>query len=785
MLSVGIALLIHTNATAEVSPGEFVKTWLVLGPIPVSGDGADADTETQKNAFAEDFLGQHGGEAGIQPEVGLTHQIGGQEYEWQLVESETNIIDLIETYGEKEFVVAYAWAEFESSEAMSALLGLGSDDGAKIWVNGELVHENWIGRPVAEDDDIIPVDLKQGKNQLLLKVQNMQMGWGFACRVLDPANLEEQLYAAAGNGNLDSLEMLLTHGVDPNATGKHLLTPLQRATMRGRTEAAELLLKYGAKPDVPMPSKESLVDALFEEPTQGDRPGAAVLVAQNGEILYQKGFGFANLEHHVPITPETKFRIGSVSKQFTAAAILKLQEDGLLSVADPLSKYLPDYPRGNEVTIHHLLTHTSGIHSFTGREDFLKRVTTEVSHEEQVEWFKNDPYDFDPGEKWLYNNSGYFLLSYLVEKISGETFDDYLKHQFFEPLGMKDTGVHHWSLILEHEATGYAYQDGKMKKSLDWDMSQAGGAGSLYSTVGDLFRWNEAIFGGQALSEESLKAAFTPATLNDGSVADAFGGEYGYGWMMMEERGLKEIAHGGGLDGFQSYLTRYPERNLTVAVLANAAPAPPGLTAGGSANEIAEIYLWGQMEDQESFAVNAAIDTSIYDDYVGRYDYGRAVLTVTREGNRLFAQLSGQPRFEIFPKSETEFFWKVTDAQVIFVRNEEGNVTHVIHHQGGQENKALKLEDEEIAEVDPALYDAYVGDYDLKPMGTLSVTKEENRLFAQLTGQPKFEIFPRSATEFFPKVVNATIIFVKDEAGEVTKIILRQAGMTFEAPKIK
>ena len=770
-----------------LQPDEFMKTWLILGPIPVSDRETKPDEETQKKAFATDFLAEHGGESGIQPKPGLIHQIKGEEYTWQLVQSEDDIVDLVEIYGKKEFVVAYAWAEIEMQEAKSVLLGIGSDDGVKVWLNGELVHENWIGRAVNKDDDLVPVTFQKGENQLLLKVQNMSQTWGFACRMLGSKSLPERLIKAAERGDLDDLEMLLSHGADVNATIEPGLTALHAAKIKGKKDTVEFLLEKGADPKIKMPAKEELVDALFNRVFEGDSSGAAVLVAQDGEVVYEKGFGFANLEHHVPVTPETKFRIGSITKQFTASAILKLQEEGKLSVDDKLSKFIPDYPRGDEVTIHHLLTHTSGIHSYTSKPDFSDTVTVEVKKpEDLIETFKDDEFDFDPGEKWLYNNSGYFLLGYIVEKVSGESFADYLKNNLFEPLSMDNTGIHHWKPILEHEATGYSYENGKFHNALDWDMSRGGGAGALYSTVGDLYHWNEAVFNGKVLGESSLEAAFTPVTLNDGSKANAMGGKYGYGWMFSEVRGMKEIAHGGGLNGWSAYLTRYPKQNFTVSVLSNCLPPPPGLAPSEMAHDIAEIYLWEKMSVSASVATDTTVDPGVYDDYVGRYDYGMsAVLTVTREGDRLFAQLSGQPKYEIFPKSETEFFWKVVDAQITFVRNEEGEVTHVIHRQGGREFEAPKLKDEPPAEVDPAVYDAYVGEYDYGGDRILTVTKEDDRLFAQMTGQPKFEIFPKSETEFFWKVANAQIEFVKDENGKVVKAIHHQAGMKIEAPKIK
>ena len=771
---------------------KFMTKWLVLGPIPISDGESNPSEEVQKEAFAADFLAEQDGESAIHPEPGLVHKIGDEEYTWQLIHADSDIVNLVEIYGEKEFVVAYAWAEIEVPETTKVLLGIGSDDGVKIWINGELVHENWIGRPVNKDDDIVGVTLREGKNQLLLKVQNGILDWGFVCRAVAPESLAEKLIVTVAAGDMDKIDMLLSHGVDVNIKDKIGLTALHAAKIHGREDVVKFLLEEGADLSIEMPAPEKLVDSIFEEATQGDSPGAAVLVAKDGEILYQKGFGFANLEESIPVTPETKFRIGSITKQFTAAAILKLQEDGLLSVNDPLSKFIPDYPRGDEVTIHHLLTHTSGIHSYTSMPEFYKTIMEEANSEDLIEAFKRNEFDFAPGEKWLYNNSGYFLLGYIVEIVSGESFGDYLKDHLFEPLEMKNTGVHSWNLNLENEASGYSYKDGEFHQAMKWDMSRAGGAGALYSTIADLYRWNEAIFNGKILSESSLKAAFTPVELNYGSKANAMGAEYGYGWMSFEVRGLKQIGHSGGFDGFNAYLTRYPKQNFTVAVLTNCLPPRPpnegsvGLIAAAGAGAIAHFYLWEQMDTIKSFAEDTTVASDVYDDYVGRYDYGTygGILTVTREDDKFFAQLAAQPKIEIFPRSETEFFWKVVDAQITFVRNEEGEVVHAIHHQGGMEIKAQKLKEEMPADVDSAVYDAYIGQYDFG-RAILTVTKEEYRLFAQMTGQPKFEIFPRSETEFFWKIVNAQITFVKNDKGKVDKAVYRQGDIKMEVSKIK
>ncbi len=202
--------------------------------------------------------------------------------------------------------------------------------------------------------------------------------------------------------------------------------------------AALLAAGWPAAAETPSEKAAALLDGLI----QTNDPGLAVLVAQDGKILFENGYGLADRAHDVPVIPQTTFRIGSMTKQFTASAILKLQEEGKLSVNDKLSKYIPDFPRGDEVTLRHLLTHTSGIHSYTEIPGFLNRVTNATTTAAIIESMKKDPYDFDPGAKWRYDNSGYVLLGYIVEKVSGQSYGDFLRENFFQPLGMTNTGVY-------------------------------------------------------------------------------------------------------------------------------------------------------------------------------------------------------------------------------------------------------------------------------------------------------------------------------------------------------
>ncbi len=776
MLMLSFFLFTFCQAPAQTGP---FSEWLILGPIPVmEGESENVTDEQQQKAFETDYLDP----ASLQQvTAGQSHTIDANTYEWQKVQEKDESIDLNQLFDEKDYASAYAFTTVEATEEKQVLLGVGSDDGVRVWLNGQLVHDHWVPRGLTPDDDMVPITLQKGKNQILLKVQDMQQGWGFSCRILPPEAYAEKLTEAAGNGQIDDMNLLLSHGADINARNELGLTALHAAKMGGREEIVAQLLQEGADADIPMPHAEAMADAFFGNAIGVDEPGAVVLVAQNGQVLYEKGFGLANLKKDIPITPETEFRIGSITKQFTATAILKLQEEGKISVDDKLSKFISDYPRGDEVTIHHLLTHTSGIKSYTDKINFEDEAITEPieSEETHIESFKNDPYNFDPGESLSYNNSAYFLLGYIIEKVSGKSYGAYLQQAFFDPLGMNNTGLHHKGVELENEALGYAFEDGEVDLAPDWEMSWAGGAGALYSTVGDLFKWNEAVFNGKVLEESSLKAAFTPVTLNNGEEAPF---KFGYGWMIDEFRGWKQIQHSGGLPGFLAYLTRFPEHNITVTVLMNA--MPPGKTnPQQAAHELAEIFFWEEMPSQESYVAEENADTSLYKDYAGRYEYpGGAVLTVSAEENQLFAQLTGQPKYEVFPRGNEEFFWKVVDAQVKFVRNDAGEIFQAIHTQNGQTFEAPKLQEESTISVATAVLETYVGNYDLNG-SAVKITREDEQLFIQVTGQPKFEIYPRSEKEFFMKVVKADITFVENENGKIDQLILNQGGRSFTLPR--
>ncbi len=286
----------------------------------------------------------------------------------------------------------------------------------------------------------------------------------------------------------------------------------------------------------------------------------SVLAAKGGKVLLKKGYGMANVELDVPNAPNTKFRLGSITKQFTATAILQLAATGKLSVDDHVSKYVPDSPAAwKDITIHHLLTHTSGIPNFTDFPDYEKTMRQHVTPTELVARFKARPLDFAPGSKYKYSNSGYEVLGVIIENVSGEKYEDYLRKHIFDPLDMQDTGYDHDTTIIKHRAAGYERsKDGKIRNAEYIDMSIPYSAGSLYSTVEDLYRWDRALYTDKVLAARWREKMFTPFLNN-----------YAYGWIVRGEGKDRTISHSGGVNGFRTMIQRYPGQDGCIIVLDN------------------------------------------------------------------------------------------------------------------------------------------------------------------------------------------------------------------------
>jgi CubicO group peptidase (beta-lactamase class C family) len=424
------------------------------------------------------------------------------------------------------------------------------------------------------------------------------------------------------------------------------------------------------------------IEQYLDAQAHVNRFGGAVLVARNGEVLFSKGYGPANAEWDIPNTPETKFRLGSITKQFTATAVLRLQEQKKLSVQDPVCTHVSPCPDAwKPVTVHHLLTHTSGIPSYTSTPEYGKTMMVPKTIDDMVAGFRDKPLEFAPGEQFKYNNSGYFLLGVIIEKVSGRRYEDVLRDEIFAPLGMTDTGYDWSEPLLARRASGYARRDQGLVNARFLDMQQPYSAGSLYSTVGDLLKWDGALYSHRVLPKPALDAMFTP-----------FKNDYAYGWSITPEgkgpSGKRQVGHGGGINGFSTMYTRVPEDKVAVIVLSNV----ENVNAGAVARDILSM-LYGKPYQIPAERSTVTVNPEILASYVGRYQIApEFILAVTLEEGNLMTQATGQGKLQIYPESETKFFLKVVDAQITFSRDEQGKVTHATLHQNGRDTKAPKIE---------------------------------------------------------------------------------------------
>jgi D-alanyl-D-alanine carboxypeptidase len=428
----------------------------------------------------------------------------------------------------------------------------------------------------------------------------------------------------------------------------------------------------------PARSEQSYADqanSLVESYARWNLFSGSVLVAHDGHPVFRKAFGPANREWDIPNAPDTKFRIASVTKQFTAAAVLRLVERGALKLDDPISQYYPGAPASWQmITIRHLLTHTSGIPSYTALPDFPAKISRiDLSPQEIVKLTQDQPLEFEPGTAYAYGNTGYILLGYVIEKVSGLSYAQYLQDNIFSALGMNDTGYDLNAVVLSRRASGYSYSDTGWTNASYLAMSLPFAAGSLYSTVEDLLVWERALSDGKVLNVGSLQAMFTD-----------YGHAYGFGWHIGRQFGRRLQTHAGGINGFRSNIDLYPDDKLVIIILSNIENAPVEKIG----HELAALQFGIPVTHHE-----VPIDPALLDGYVGHYQLGpKFILNVTRFGSRLFVQATNQPRMEAFPESDRTFFHKAIDAKITFETDDRGRAVRLVLHQGGLDTPAPRMD---------------------------------------------------------------------------------------------
>jgi len=415
-------------------------------------------------------------------------------------------------------------------------------------------------------------------------------------------------------------------------------------------------------------------DAYVQSWTRDGLFRGTILVAKDGQPLFRKGYGLANAEWDIPNSPETRFRLGSITKQFTAVAILQLAGKNKLKLSDPVKLHYPDAPATwDKITIHHLLNHTSGIKSYTGLKDFFAKQSRQARTPSEIVKLTQDmPLEFEPGVKFAYNNTGYVLLGEIIEKVSGQSYATYLHQNVFTPLAMADSGYDSPTTILKRRASGYQSNGTKNADFLDMSLPHA--AGSLYSTVDDLLKWAPE----KLVSPESFAKMTTPGK-----------GKYAYGLIVDELKDHRVHAHGGGINGFSTFLARFPDDKLTVVVLANQeTPAPQQI-----ALDLARMSF-GENISPRPVIAKVDVPAARLDQLTGRYEIApNFVLRVWRDGEKMLTQGTGQGVAEVISIDENTLAQTKADARLVFQRGADGKATSLTIEQGGRGTPAKRIGD--------------------------------------------------------------------------------------------
>ena len=425
------------------------------------------------------------------------------------------------------------------------------------------------------------------------------------------------------------------------------------------------------------------IEALIQESYKPTEPGVAVIAVKNGQTVFCQGHGMANLELGVSIEPDMVFRIGSVTKQFTAVATLMLTERGELSPDDSISKFLPDYPTHDYlITVKHLLTHTSGIKSYTSIPEWIPLWRKDFTVQELIDFFKYQPMVSAPGKRWAYNNSGYILLGAIIEKVTCQTYEQFIQQSIFEPLGMKQSFYDNPSQVIPRRVAGYDKSQNGFTNAAYISMTQPYAAGALASTVNDLALWDTALYSEKLLKFETLEQAHISHHLLDGSPT-----AYGFGWMISEYAGHRVIEHSGGIQGFRSHTIRLPDDHVFVAVLSNNGGASPQKLAF----KIAALVIEQPYQEPMPIELHSDISTR----YEGVYETNTLdKIYITREDSQFFFKYGNGLLAEIEPLSPHEFFFKEMSFNRLFFTNGTNDDVVALEIRGrtGMHEKARKVD---------------------------------------------------------------------------------------------
>ena len=548
--------------------------------------------------------------------------------------------------------------------------------------------------------------------------------------------------------------------------------------------------------------KAKQIDELMRRYVDNGQFNGTVLAEDNGKVIFKKGYGLANMEWDTPNKPDTKFRLGSLTKQFTSMLIMQLVEQGKLKLEGKITDYLTDYPKaaGDKITIHHLLTHTSGIPNYTDLPDYRTYERTRFKPADLIKKFSELPLTFEPGSAFAYSNSGYVLLGAIIEKVTGKPYEKVLQENIFTPLQMLNTGYDMSYKILPNRASGYQRWNLVYENAPYIDMSIPYAAGALYSTVEDLALWDQALYTDKLLSASPKAILFTP-----------YKNGYAYGWGVGKRQvgqlkdSIEVMNHQGAVNGFATSLIRIPKNRQLVVLLDNTGTT----NLSAVQNDIIKI-LYNQPIDLPKVSVAYVLGNAIQNNSLA------AALN-------LYEKIKKQPAYDLNEADINQMGYnlisvgKIKEAIALMNINviqfpqsanawDSRGETYMRNGEKAQAirdyKKSLELDpfsmnairklnelgekvpDPKEATVEDKILDTYVGKYQLRPSFVISITKEEGRLYAQATNQPRHELFAESATKFFMKAIDDRILFVKNEQGNPEKLILFQNGQEIPGKRI-
>ncbi len=557
-------------------------------------------------------------------------------------------------------------------------------------------------------------------------------------------------------------------------------------------------------------TKVEQIDKLMSMYEAYGKFNGSVLVSDHGKVIYKKGFGMANMEWDIPNQPNTKHRLGSITKQFTAMLILQLAAEGTLDLQEPIIKYLPDYPKesGSKITTHHLLTHTSGIPNYTAFPKFFQEESRNpYTPDEFVKKFADKALDFSPGEKFSYSNSGYFLLGVIIEKLSGKTYEQMLHDKIFTPLNMNESGYDNHKDILKNRATGYEKRGGKVINSNYLDMSIPYAAGSMYSTVEDLYKWDQALYTNILLPKTYMNMYFKPYIPAFGNSHYAYGWGVGYNKIGKSADSIYTIGHGGGINGFNTNISRIPSDKSLIVLLNN--------TGGAPLNQITNAIqgiIYGKDYDlpKKSVAKDLldVIEKEGIDTGMAHYNTikdSEAYDLNEREMNGIGYELMSSGKVEAaakvfklnidaFPKS-SNVYDSYAEALMNLGKDEQAIENYKKSVELNPNNQSaigyLKKLGADVSDlvkeviVSEDILETYLGKYELMPAFIVTITREGSQLKAQATGQPIFDVFPKSDHVFYFKVVEAQLTFNKNDEGKITSVTLLQGGQEITGKRLE